>query len=120
MSSVPLGPSTRCRSEFARRSSVSWQRVRGHELVVKSFAEVVRRGRLGHAYLFVGPAGIGKKLFAIELAKTLLCENSASKFDACDTCPACHQVEADTHPDLIRASRPEDKVEFPIDTIREV
>src|SRR5205085_9524296 len=102
-----------------RRSSVSWQRVRGHDLLAKSFAEVVRRGRLGHAYLFVGPAGVGKHLFARELAKALLCENPAGKFDACDTCPACQQVEAGTHPDLILPSRPDDKVELPIATIRE-
>ena len=45
---------------------MSWQRVRGHEALVGSVAEIVQRGRLGHAYLFVGPAGIGKKLFATE------------------------------------------------------
>jgi DNA polymerase-3 subunit delta' len=87
---------------------------------VKSFGEVIRRGRLGHAYLFIGPAGVGKRLFALELAKALLCENAAGKFDACDACPACQQSEAGTHPDLIQASRPEDKLELPIDTVREV
>ncbi len=99
---------------------MSWRRVRGHDLLVKSFAEVVRRGRLGHAYLFVGPAGVGKRLFAREVARALLCEKSAGVFEACDTCPACRQVEAGTHPDLILASRPEDKLELPIDTVREV
>ena len=69
---------------------------RGHDLLVKSFGDVVRRGRLGHAYLFVGPGGVGKRLFARELAKALLCEKSLDKFDSCDTCPACQQVEAGT------------------------
>jgi len=142
---------------------VSWQRIRGHEFWVRSFADAVKRGRLAHAYLFAGPAGIGKKLFAFELAKTLLCENSSPfsprgngdggegeidrppqppslrgkgepssplsllgkggrgvRFTPCDHCPSCLLVAAGTHPDVIFASRPEDKVEFPIDTMREV
>jgi DNA polymerase-3 subunit delta' len=96
---------------------VSWQRVHGHELLVQSFADVVKRGRLGHAYLFTGPSGVGKKLFAFELAKTLLCEKRGDKFDACDRCPSCIQVDAGTHPDVIFAWRPEEKHEFPIAVI---
>ena len=53
---------------------MSWQEVRGHERWVEFFTNVVQRGRLAHAYLLVGPAGVGKKLFATELAKFLLCE----------------------------------------------
>jgi DNA polymerase-3 subunit delta' len=100
---------------------VSWQRVRGHESLVQSFARVVKRGRLAHAYLFTGPPGVGKRLFAEELAKALLCENPpAGRFAACDDCPACHQVAAGTHPDFFTAGRPEDKVELPIEVIREL
>ncbi len=93
---------------------MSWQRVHGHDLLVQLFADVVTRSRLGHAYLFVGPSGVGKKLFAFELAKTLLCEKRVGKFDACDRCPSCLQVGAGTHPDVMFASRPEDKHEFPL------
>ena len=98
---------------------MSWQRVRGHEALVGSFAEIVQRDRLGHAYLFVGPAGIGKKLFAMELAKSLLCERAGDKFEACDQCPSCVQVDAGSHPDVIFAARPEDKNDFPIELMRE-
>jgi len=103
---------------------VSWQRVRGHEALVRSFQRVVSRGRLAHAYLFSGPSGVGKKLFATELARALLCERgggeSAAAFDACDACPACIQVEAGTHPDFLCAGRPEDALEFPIEVMRDV
>jgi DNA polymerase-3 subunit delta' len=104
---------------------MSWQRVRGHDAQVESFRRAVRRGRLAHAYLFTGPAGVGKRLFAVELAKALLCESAPSDpanspLDACDRCPACIQVEAETHPDFFRAVRPEDKLEFPIDLMREL
>jgi DNA polymerase-3 subunit delta' len=99
---------------------VSWQRVRGHENLIESFAEVVQRDRLAHAYLFVGPPGVGKKLFAEELAKALLCERPADPLQACDQCSSCRLVEAGTHPDFLRASMPADKHEFPIDTMREL
>src|SRR4051794_33628413 len=59
-------------SRFARRSSVSWKRVRGHDVLVRAFERAVQRGRLAHAYLFTGPPGVGKRLFAVELAKSLL------------------------------------------------
>ncbi len=100
---------------------MTWQRVRGHEALVQGFRRAVRRGRLAHAYLFTGAAGIGKRLFAVELAKALLCENAAEgELEACDRCPSCVQVEANTHPDYFTAVRPPDVSEFPIELMREL
>jgi DNA polymerase III subunit delta' len=100
---------------------VSWQRVRGHEAIIEGFNRIVQRGRLGHAYLFTGPAGIGKRLFAEELAKALLCEGAnRDRLEACDRCPACKQIDAETHPDFTIARRPDDSLELPIEVIREL
>lgn len=99
---------------------MSWNRIFGHERLAVFFTELLRQGRLGHAYLFVGPSGVGKRRFARELARCLLCESPVQVGEACGECPACQQVESATHPDLILASRPEDKLELPIDVIREV
>jgi len=100
---------------------VSWQRVRGHEKIVEGFGRLVRRGRLGHAYLFAGPSGIGKRLFAQELAKALLCEGrDDDRFEACDGCPSCKQMDAGTHPDFMVVARPEESLELPIESIREL
>jgi DNA polymerase-3 subunit delta' len=100
---------------------VSWQRIRGHDALVRAFDQVVRRGRLAHAYLFTGPPGVGKRLFAGELAKALLCEGPAGpRLEACDRCPACAQVTAGNHPDFFAAGRPEDSLEVPIATVREL
>jgi DNA polymerase-3 subunit delta' len=101
---------------------MSWERVRGHEVHVEEFARAVRRGRLAHAYLFTGPAGVGKRLFAVELAKALLCEAPPAdgSLRACDRCPACVQVAAGTHPDFGYARRPEEAHEFPIEIMREL
>ncbi len=104
------------------RWSVSWKRVRGHEGQAEAFDRAVRRGRLAHAYLFVGPPGVGKRLFAVELAKALLCESRPAdgRLDGCDHCPACTQVEAGTHPDFFTAARPPETAEFPISLMREL
>jgi DNA polymerase-3 subunit delta' len=88
---------------------------------VEGFRRAVRRGRLAHAYLFTGPAGVGKRLFAVELAKALLCENAATTGpQACDRCPSCIQVESGTHPDFFTAVRPPEALEFPISLMREL
>ncbi len=107
---------------------MSWSHIQGHERWVEQFREVVRRGRLAHAYLFVGPAGVGKRLFAIELAKALLCErNEPGKLDACGECDSCTFVAAETHPDFFRLGRPwidptdqTEKNELPIALMREL
>src|SRR3954451_15930447 len=99
---------------------MSWQTVRGHDRWVRAFAQVMERGRLAHSYLFVGPAGVGKRLFAAELGKALLCEAPVAGpggRQACDRCASCALVQGGTHPDFLNVSRPEEKNEFPVDTM---
>ncbi|HXD88563.1 MAG TPA: hypothetical protein VN641_18885 [Urbifossiella sp.] len=97
---------------------MGWERVRGHDAVIDTFRAAFTRGRFGQAYLLLGPAGVGKRIFALELAKALLCEKSPGPLAACGACPACAQAEAGTHPDLFRVRTPKDKHELPIDEIR--
>ncbi len=71
--------------------------------------------RIPHAYIFHGPDGVGKEMFALRLAKTLLCEKAvdlpASEIagfddwdgtlrDACGKCRSCHLADVENHPDL--------------------
>lgn len=98
---------------------MAWATILGHDAVRDRLALAAEQGRLAHAYLFVGPHGVGKQRFARELAKVMLCEAAPGPFAACDHCPACLQVEAGTHPDYFTAATPEDKHELPIDTVRE-
>ena len=44
----------------------------GHEKERKALKEIVRENKIGHAYLFCGIDGIGKKLVAVEFAKQIL------------------------------------------------
>jgi DNA polymerase-3 subunit delta' len=98
---------------------MSWDRVRGHAAARQTFQTAAARGRLGQAYLLVGPEGVGKRRFARELARALLCERPAEPLAACDCCPACAQVQAGTHPDLHAVRTPEGKHELPVDEMRE-
>jgi DNA polymerase-3 subunit delta' len=101
---------------------MSWSTILGHEQRIDAFRQIVARHRLAHAYLFVGPAGVGKRRFAQELAKALLCESTKTPrtLDACDQCDACLLVDAGTHPDLFQVARPEDKNEFPAELMKEL
>lgn len=98
---------------------MSWKHVLGHDAAVASLTSAWKRGRLAHAYLFVGPAGVGKHTFARELAKAVLCEGRAGRFEACDECASCRLVDAGTHPDLFLTSRG-DQLEFSIGAVREL
>ncbi len=98
-----------------------WQSIRGHDRVVESIRRALEGGRLPHAFLFVGPEGIGKLAFALKLAQTLLCERvPAAEMAPCGACPGCVQVLGGTHPDLLRVARPDDKHELPIRVIRDL
>lgn len=57
------------------------------------------RERLPHALLLHGPAGIGKRDLAMELARWLLCQAPTSE-GACGQCPACSWFEQGGHPDF--------------------
>ena len=52
------------------------------------------------AVLIHGQAGIGKFEFAVELAKSLLCEG-LDKPKPCKQCEACHWFDTANHPDFI-------------------
>lgn len=103
-----------------------WSHIIGHDAWVTAFRHVASRGRLAHAYLFVGPEGVGKKLFAVELGKTLLCEKrEPANFEACGECESCRYVDARTHPDFFLWTPPwidpedgEEKNVLPINLMR--
>lgn len=54
--------------------------------------------RLPGAMLFVGEEGVGKKLFALELAKALNCLTPLG-VDACDRCSSCIRISRSTFPE---------------------
>ncbi len=96
---------------------MSWSEILNHKPALERFRRTMQRGRLASTYLFVGPPGIGKRTFALKLAEALLCESeSSAPLEPCGACPACQQVRAQSHPDLILISRPKDKAYIPVET----
>ena len=77
-------------------------------------------GKLGHAYLLNGPAGLGKYDFALAYAKLALCEARTDADHACGVCRSCELMRASTHPDLKLVSLQEERKTIGIDQIREL
>ncbi len=67
--------------------------------VLKRFSCFLESGRLAHAYLFVGPKGIGKVQTALAIAKLVNCEDDSSEM-FCDDCSACKKIDRISHPDI--------------------
>ncbi|MEP6940648.1 MAG: DNA polymerase III subunit delta' [Rudaea sp.] len=63
-----------------------------------------RRGTLPHAILLCGEAGLGKREFADEFTRGLLCESVSESGFACGSCRGCRLLAAGSHPDLVRVS----------------
>ncbi|MEY2806267.1 MAG: polymerase subunit delta [Planctomycetota bacterium] len=72
--------------------------LRGHEGRLAGLWRAAAEGRLAHALLFAGPAGIGKHLAAETLAAGLLCDRGPG--EPCRTCGACKRCASGAHPDL--------------------
>jgi DNA polymerase-3 subunit delta' len=67
----------------------------------RAFFEHLTAATLSHGYLFTGPQGVGKKTFARELGRSLLCVTpKRTLLGWCGVCTGCTRVEASTHPDF--------------------
>jgi DNA polymerase-3 subunit delta' len=75
-------------------SAALWDEVVGQDAAVALLRRAVAADRLAHAYAFVGPPGVGRRLVALGLAQACLC-----RAGGCGTCPACRRVAAGQHPD---------------------
>ncbi|HHV54141.1 MAG TPA: DNA polymerase III subunit [Firmicutes bacterium] len=74
-------------------------RVLGQDRVKAIIGADLRAGRLTHALLLSGPAGVGKQVVARAVAQALLCSTSHPSGWGCGGCRDCQEVEAGTHPD---------------------
>ncbi|HVC32219.1 MAG TPA: DNA polymerase III subunit delta' C-terminal domain-containing protein [Chloroflexota bacterium] len=69
----------------------------GHELVTRMLGRAVGEDRVRHAYLFSGPARVGKSTLARWLALRLNCTGPAPP---CGACKTCQRILSGTHPDV--------------------
>ncbi|MEO6873508.1 MAG: DNA polymerase III subunit gamma/tau [Opitutaceae bacterium] len=80
--------------------SQTFDDVVGQDHVVRTLKNAITRGRIAHAYLFVGPRGTGKTSLARLFAKALNCTGGPkADFDVND--PACLAIAEGSHLDVI-------------------
>lgn len=71
----------------------------GHENVKKFLSGALKAGKLHHAYLFLGPAKVGKMTVAKIFAQSALCEHG-EKGQPCGQCVSCKRFLQGNHPDI--------------------
>ena len=64
----------------------------GNSQIKDVLRRMLQKDRIPRSLLFAGAEGIGKKLFAFELAKSLVCLNPQN-LEACNKCKACHRAD---------------------------
>ena len=91
----------------------------GHVAQRGMLERLVRTNRLPSTMLFAGVAGIGKKLVAQELIRTLFCLEAAPPYGGCGSCKHCRQAATGNLPDSL-AVNCSDKEAFDIEQLREL
>jgi DNA polymerase III subunit delta' len=74
----------------------------GNKQVKETLQRFIAAGRVPNALLFTGPDGVGKKQFALELARSLVC-TGPDNHSACGHCAACSRVGEFAIPEFDRA-----------------
>jgi len=102
----------------------------GNEIVKENLRRLAAGGRVPHGLLFAGPEGVGKKEFALELARGLICRSGG-----CEDCPVCGRIgvfnfpnvdDRDEHKKVILSGHPDVGMVIPykrnilVDAIREL
>ncbi|MBC7898682.1 MAG: DNA polymerase III subunit delta' [Saprospiraceae bacterium] len=82
-----------------------FSKLAGNRRVKETLGRLLAVRRVPNALLFAGADGIGKKLFALEIAKAFVC-NSPDGLEGCDECPACRRVS------VFNIPKPEKKDDF--------
>jgi DNA polymerase-3 subunit delta' len=90
----------------------------GQEQAVKQLKAALESRLISHAYLFLGPDGVGKRSAACSFAGALNCHNPIQNYKPCGECASCQKMKHDNYPDL-HIVEPQGQ-SIKIDQIREI
>ena len=76
---------------------MSFSELIGNNKIKNMLIDSAKNGNIVHSYLFYGIEGIGKKLFAVEFSKMILCE---AQEKPCDKCKSCVEFNSNNNPDF--------------------
>lgn len=95
--------------------------VLGQRPALQRLSAELSAGRLAHAYLFVGPAGVGRGSTARALFLALNCRQR-DRETPCGQCDSCHRFLAGTHEDFIELAPPDDaaSAQIKVEAVRQV
>ena len=81
-------------------------------------SDSISAGRVGHAYIFSGPDGIGRKSMALCFAEALTCQQGGTV--PCGACEACILNKNHTNPDIVFIRQQEGKATVGVEDVRSV
>ncbi len=85
---------------YRRARPMTFDEVKGQEIIVRSLRNQIRKNRIGHAYLFSGVRGTGKTSVARIFARAVNCENPQDG-NPCNQCPTCRAILQGTSNNVI-------------------
>lgn len=77
---------------------MSFENIVGNNKIKQELKDAIKNNTISHSYLFSGEDGVGKKLFAKEFAKMILCL-SDDKY--CNKCSSCIKFDSENNPDFV-------------------
>lgn len=89
---------------------MNFNHIIGNEPIKQLLTKTIQNKTNTHSYLFIGQEGIGKKLFAKEFAKAILCLEEKEK--PCNKCKACIEFETSNNPDYNEITTEENSIKI--------
>ncbi len=77
-----------------------FDQIHGQDPAVRRLNKTLSSRRQPHAFIFAGPAGVGRQTTASALAEVLLCEAPPGPTAACGRCVGCRMMQTGSHPDF--------------------